>query len=438
MKLPLFGDLLEIYKNVPEGFAEIKRKRGMRAPLKLGPVNGMLYSSPEDVHTILLAGPPAVTKSRYTKILSDVFGNCLITAEGDDWRQQHNYLIDHFHPRNADHWTSVILGETENWLENLTNPERKKHTLLASEQSRMLIQNILGQILFGDLLERDTLRLILGDLQSVNDSLFQTFITSTVLFGWLNHVPFSPKKRIDRAQKQFTAVIDTLYDKPIPKDHPSIAAALMNHLPQTPEGRTEVRNQLSILYFAGQDTTSLALAWTLLLLATNPEHIERVRAEANAAITDDGDVDRTALRHTRNVVQEAMRLYPPAHALDRQVNDASLFPGVSARTPHLSPIVVTNLHHDEEIWDTPKEFNPSRFEAENSRGRKQCAFIPFGFGERTCIGKTLAQLELILIVAQFCRKFDFRAVNATDIKPRAAATLRPDPDIKLELQPVPR
>ncbi|MEO1280131.1 MAG: cytochrome P450 [Pseudomonadota bacterium] len=422
--MKLFGDLLTVSRNVPAGFKKIKETRGDRASMAFGPVPALLFSDPADVKKIMTAPEPAVTKSQYSKMLGLVFGDSIISAEGEEWERQHDYLIEHFHPRNVPYWTKIIVNAADKWL---TDMSQAGDTFAAEENSRLLIQDIMGELLFGDLINADERRKALGDLQTVNDELFGQFIRNTILRGPLRALPTPGKLRVDKANRDFTKMVFTLLEGAIPSDHPSITAKLLALKPALP--KKEIRDQLSILYFAGQDTTARALSWTYLLLSQNPEQQEIIAKEGQRCDFNDESFSVKSLPKTYNVVQESLRLYPPAHALDRQLNEGDFLNGVEIDKPRLSPICVTNLHSDERHWDNPTNFDPERFSPQRSKNRATCAYMPFGHGKRLCIGKPLALLELTIIVAMTCRRYQISCLNEETVKPKAAVSLGPSPDI---------
>ena len=424
----LLGDLITVAKDVPAGFRSIRRERGRRARMRLGLTDAVLFSDPEDVKSILTAKEPSVTKSKYSAMFRNLFGNSIISASGDEWERQHAYLIEHFHARNIPRWTSIIMPITEAWLERLGDCNQP---FGAEAEARILIQDIVGDLLFGDLLSNEERREALGDLQTLNDEIFGQFITNTVLLGPFQLIPTPGRTKVATAKRRFTRMIFELLDKEIPPNHPSITAKLLAVEPSLP--KEEIRDQLSILYFAGQDTTARSVAWTLLLLAKHPHHQTIIANEWQEAVSISNEPSIKALQHTHAVVQESLRLFPPGHTMDRCVNDDTVIEGFHPRNPILTPISVTNLHSDAEHWDNPDSFDPSRFNSENRKGRHTCAYMPFGHGKRTCIGKALALLELTLITAMTCARFKIECLNASAVKPKAAVSLGPDPDIQLRL-----
>ncbi len=189
---------------------------------------------------------------------------------------------------------------------------------------------------------------------------------------------------------------------------------------------------------AGHDTSSVAISWTLWLLAKDQATQDRVRDEVSsvagdAAISRD-HVDRFVV--TKRVLQESMRLFPPAPILSRQAQeDTSLGPHKVTRATRIV-VPIWSLHRHRELWPDPHGFDPDRFNPEQVKARPRFAHMPFGGGARVCIGASFAVLEMTTIIASLVRAFRFRPVPGLRPRPKAEITLRPDANLRLSITPV--
>ena len=187
-------------------------------------------------------------------------------------------------------------------------------------------------------------------------------------------------------------------------------------------------------FLGGHETTGAALAFTLHLLASHTDLQDRVRTEAQAVLGDRAptadDVDRLA--YTAQVVDEALRLYPPGHILVRSAVDDGELMGHALAKGRIVVISIWGIHHNPSVWPDPYRFDPERFApggASDEAGAHHAryAHLPFGGGPRACIGAHLAMTELVLAVAVVVRAFRLRAVVD-----------RPELDAGLSLQPAGR
>jgi cytochrome P450 len=199
----------------------------------------------------------------------------------------------------------------------------------------------------------------------------------------------------------------------------------------------EVVNNLLTFITAGHETTAVALTWTLWLLAKDQAAQQRVHDEVTAIAGDEpiaaSHVDR--LTYCRQVINEAMRLYPPAPGIGRVPAKPMTLGGqeVSERTRiHIS---IFALHRNALWWDHPAAFDPDRFTPEQVKKRSRYAFLPFGGGPRVCIGMSFATIEAAVILATLVRAFRFKAVPGHKPHPVARVTLRPAGGMPLLITP---
>ena len=188
--------------------------------------------------------------------------------------------------------------------------------------------------------------------------------------------------------------------------------------------------------FAGHDTTSLALTYTFLLLATHPDVRERLDREHAEVL--DGDTPSIAdlpdLAYTERVIKESLRLYPPAYVLFRQAAEDVEIGGY--RIPAGSKVTLPQfrLHVDGRFWGDPEAFRPERWTDEMEDELPDYAYFPFGGGPRHCIGMRFAMAELKHLVPTFAQRVDFDLVSDPDPELQASVTLRPAEPVETRVQ----
>jgi cytochrome P450 len=185
----------------------------------------------------------------------------------------------------------------------------------------------------------------------------------------------------------------------------------------------EVRDEVVTIFMAGHETTAQALTWTWYLLALHPAVEVKLHAEIGAVLGDRAPHydDIAELAYTRMVIQESMRLYPPAHTMAREPIAADEILGSRIAAGSIVLISPWLLHRKASLWPEPHRFNPERFAAEPPR----YSYIPFGAGQRICIGATFAMTEAILILAMIAQRYRLRLKSAHPIEPQGLITLRP-------------
>jgi len=200
----------------------------------------------------------------------------------------------------------------------------------------------------------------------------------------------------------------------------------------------EVRDEVVIIFLAGHDTTALALTYTWYLLSQHPRaeaklHDELARVLDGRLPTHD---DLVNLPYTKMIIEESMRLYPPAPGISaRAVLADDEVAGVKIPKGSVVLIMPWLLHRHRLLWDNPNDFEPERFSPERSHGRHRFAYLPFGGGPRICIGMALAMTEAQLILATLAQRFRLDLVPGQNIVLQHRITMRPRDGITMKLEP---
>jgi cytochrome P450 len=169
------------------------------------------------------------------------------------------------------------------------------------------------------------------------------------------------------------------------------------------------------------------LFWALHLVAATPEVEERIAAEAAPLdLGPEGAAEALpTLVYTRAVVQETLRLYPPAFTLARQARGADAAGGIAIPARAVVLIAPWVLHRHRRLWDEPEKFDPARF-LPGATPPERCAYLPFGMGPRVCIGAQFALTEATLVLAAMVRAFHIERADTEPVVPVAVVTTQPD------------
>jgi cytochrome P450 len=200
----------------------------------------------------------------------------------------------------------------------------------------------------------------------------------------------------------------------------------------------EIRDELVIIFLAGHETTALAMTYVWYLLSQHPDAEAKLHAELETALGGRAPVhaDLANLPYTRMVIEESMRLYPPAPGLSaRNAVEADEIAGVPVAKGATVVVFPWIVHRHRALWANPERFDPERFSPERSAGRPRFAYMPFGGGPRVCIGAALAMTEASLILATLAQRYRLKLVPGQDIVLQHRITMRPRDGIKMILSP---
>ena len=198
----------------------------------------------------------------------------------------------------------------------------------------------------------------------------------------------------------------------------------------------ELRDNLLTFIVAGHETTALTLSWALYLCAFDPAVQEAAHRQARDVLGDRaaGVEDIIALPLIRQIVDETLRLYPPAAFLSRTAQAADELCGVPIAAGDTVVLPIYALHRNALLWHDPHGFDPARFA--DPKAVDRFAYLPFGDGPRVCIGASFALQEAVIILATLLARFRFARVPGKDPKPVMILTLRPEGGVWLQVTKV--
>ena len=195
----------------------------------------------------------------------------------------------------------------------------------------------------------------------------------------------------------------------------------------------QVLNESMQLLIAAHETSSTALSWAIYLLCRHPEHLARATAEFETVL---GDAPMTfadvhALEFNNQVLDEALRLYPPFWMVDRKALTDDRAGDVAIPKGTTVIAFIFGAHHAPEHWERPSLFDPARFTGANKDKQPDYAYLPFGAGPRGCLGGNYAQLQMLMILSEILRNYQFTLANGSEVATRPRIILRPQAGIPM-------
>ena len=357
------------------------------------------------------------------QVLSLTLGNGLLTNNGESWLHQRRLIQPVFHRQRIAAFGRLMTESALAWIEE-TNIDAQQPLDLFQEMSGLTL-TIVGKALFGT------------DMLAHKERLFQASSTinhleaQSLYVPGLLSLPTPQRRRLYEARTTLYTVVDALIDKrrEISTESDLLTMLLQARDEETGEGMTDqqVRDEVLTLLGAGQETTANALCWTFLLLSQHPDIEARLREEYQQVLGGRAaqmeDLPRLPL--TRMVLEESMRLYPPAWAFARYAIAEDEIGGYTIAKGAYVLLFPATTHRHPAFWERPDVFDPERFSPERTAGRHRFAYFPFGGGPRVCIGNQFALTEAQLILATILPRYQFRFLPGVALVPEPLITLRP-------------
>lgn len=370
--------------------------------------------------------------------LGAALGDGLLTAEGDDWRWQRRAIAPVFRANGLERFLPAMIANAEAMRDRLRALPPGSNVTINHEMMRLTFDIIVETMLSGTKgFDADQVE------AEVTEYLRLTRWSSlAALAGIPDWAPYPGRRRsaalAGGLRRRVEAKVAARRAEGVDRDD-LIDLLLRAVDPQTGRRMTDIEIGDNLLTFltAGHETTALGLAWTLDLLSRHPEVAAQVRAEI-AEVTQGAPLAYThiaALHYTRQVFQEALRLYPPAAIIPRRVNKTLELGGETLATGTLLLVPIYAIHRHEALWEAPHVFDPERFRPDQAATRHRYAYMPFGAGPRICIGAGFAMMEAVAILAVLLRDLRFVGLDAQPPAPRLDITLRPEQPLTMRVVP---
>jgi len=416
---PWLGSALEISNDTIAFLTKMARNYENVSYFKAIGMRFIYLSAPEHVKHVLQTNNKNYHKGSNYRFLRMVLGRGLITNEGESWLVQRRLAQPAFHRKPlasyAETMTNYTSDMVKHWEDNkLLDREIDMHKEMMAVTLRIVGQTLMSKDLNVSAAE---IGVSLGIL------IENVYYRVHDIIHWPLWVPTPGNRRFNKNKKIMDDIIFEVIDERLAysSDQMDLLSMLVNARDEDSGermDREQLRDEVMTVFAAGHETSANALAWSLYLLAKHPEIADKLYEELNSVLEGRAPTmqDIPNLKYTLQVIEESMRLFPPAWIMERYALEEDQVGGYRIRKGD-SPYV---MHRDPKFWERPDEFDPDRFSEANSKGRDRYAYYPFGGGPRFCIGSNFALLEMQLVLAILIQKFKFSV----------------DPDFQVELEPL--
>jgi len=389
--------------------------------------SSFILNTPDAIRHVLVDNYENYTRTPAGfRVLRPVLGEGLLIAEGRAWKHQRRTLAPAFTPRAVSTLVPHMITATDETIAKLKETSGAPVDLRQAMQ-RMTLE-IAGRTMFSFEMSRHGVTL--RDLVMEYGSRLARphFLDLLLPLSWPSPQDFS-RARFRKRWTRFIAMLMVerraagknesaprdLFDLMVAARDPETGAAFSDE---------QLGDQVATMILAGHETTATALFWSLYLLALDPASQDMVAAEVQTA-TVNGALDIERLKFTRAVVDETMRLYPPAFLIARAAAGPDTVAGLPVKKKDVILIAPWLLHRHEKLWRDPNAFIPTRF-VPGAPPPDRFAYLPFGVGARVCIGAHFALVEATLALAKIIGTFRVDLLDQEPVMPIGVVTTQPD------------
>lgn len=437
---PLLG--LLAYRRGRLGFLQNMAQRyGDISYFALGSQGAYLLNHPDLIKEVLVNNSQNFIKGSALQRSKRLLGEGLLTSEGEAHRRQRRLAQPAFHRSRIEAYAKVMTDYTTRTIAGW----RAGQTLDLAEEMMALTLAIVGKTLFDADLETEASEVgeaITAMLHATDTSSVSSIVTDILkkLPGARQRSGAKAKAKFESAKARLDELIYRLIaERRLTGDRGDLLSMLLLAQDEDDGGRMsdlQLRDEAMTIFMTGHETTAVTLAWTFFLLSQNPECERRLHAEVDEVLG--GRVptmmDLARLPYAEMIICEAMRIYPPAWALQRTaVSDCEVGGYV---IPRGSQVLMSQyvMHHDPRYFPDPERFDPERWTKAAREARPQFSYFPFGGGLRRCIGDVFAMMEATLLLTQLAAKWQMRLAPDHKIALQPVMSLRPKHGMRMILQ----
>ena len=385
-------------------------------------------------------------KSDLTHGLLRYIGRGLLTNEGADWLRQRRLIQPGFHRQRLAGLTRLMRAAADEWVADLAAQATASQPVVELDAHAAMTRvafRIMARSVFGNSLGESQLVQLSEWLTAI-----QVFYINTIRQPYLRpwHWVRGNYRRHDQLARRLRELVRAAIGR-----HRAAQAAAPPGTPPPDDllqmlldaryedngeamSENQLLDELNILLVAGHETSANALAWAFSLLARHPEAQQKLADEIARELPNGQELefaDLPRLPYALQVVQEAMRLYPPAWIIDRVATEADEFQGVPIAKGTLFSLYIYGMHHHPGLWPDAEVFRPERFAAGATPAPPAYGYLPFGSGPRLCVGSQFALTELQLVLIQTLRRFRVEPASTPVPGMNPLITLRPDGKLQL-------
>ena len=392
---------------------------------------------PDDVQHVLQMNHRNYDKNTFQyQSLAKITGKGLLTNnDSQDWLQKRRVAQPAFSNKALQRIVPIVVGAVEAMMAGWSTKLNAGNLIDIDREMMNCALDVVAKALFGADLSDQAYRLTGAVMEALDYLIFQTRSLMMVP-QWL---PIAQNRNFKDAMASIEGVVNELIDQRSRKEPgDDLLGMLYSAVDEEGEpvfSRQDIRDEVVTLLIAGHETVASSLTWSWYLLAQQPEAQKALCSESRAVLRGHSPTfdDIAELDLTKQIYDEALRLYPPAWLITRRAIDEDIVGGYHIPADSVMVISPYCMHRRADLWPQPEQFMPERFSEAGSKGRHRFGFIPFGGGPRLCIGNRFAYIEATIILAMVASQFELLLPPNADVEVEALVTLRPKGGLPMQV-----
>ncbi len=398
-----------------------------------GVKEAIVTTNPVVIQHVLKTNAENYRKSEIqVKRMGHFLGKGLLTTEGEAWRTQRRLIQTGFERKQLEVISSIMQDSLADSLQDFDRHARLGPVDIYPHLMKITFAMV-GRSLFGARLKDEDIELI-----SLAISTVQEFMVRQTIQPYLNPwfaVSGELRRHEEMRSRAFGVLLDYLRRRRGEGPGHDLLQILMDARYSDGHGMSDelVLSESMQLLVAGHETSSNALSWLLYLLSSRPDCVDRIRQEFDSVLGDKplSYSDVSKFEFTTQVINEALRLYPPFWMVDRMAIADDRAGDLAIPRGSTIVVFIYGVHHSPQYWENPESFDQERFAKGKEKLHTPFTHLPFGAGPRGCIGGNYAMLQILMILSVLLRKYDFCLVPGQTIQARPMVILRPEHGISM-------
>lgn len=405
--------------------------------LKFGPRSILFLNEPDAIRHVFVENHGNYVKGFGYDKLEPILGRGLLTSEGGQWRRSRKLAQPAFHRARLEGLGGAMVEAARDLVAKWEPVADSGQPLeIVDEMMRLTLRVVSVTLLGFDIGQ--------GESKAVSRALSNLLVEANRRILSLMPFPIQVPTPRNLKSKVSIKVLNELVYRIIAEHRAGKGKGVLLQMlmdardEENGQGLSDgqLRDEVMTMFLAGHETTANALSWMLYLLSKHPAVDRKLHAELQEVLggREPTMADLPKLRYTTMVIEESLRLYPPAWIFSRQAVGADVVAGYGVAPGTIVAVSPYVLHRSTAYWENPEGFDPERFTDDKKAERPKHAYLPFGAGPRSCIGNHFALMEMQIALAMIASRYRAELVPGHTVEPEPLITLRPRYGLQMRLR----